>query len=599
MPLIWTCFLSPARVRETGRVTMTDGLPKSTHSRIDPRPSSFLFDSVGDTFVPPGIRKDSPNPRENSVGNLSTLPGLDKQPLGRIDRYELLEGIGGGAFGVVFRARDTVANIDVAVKGLQPLIQNNREEMEKIRQNFALISQLHHPSIAAPLVLHQVQTVSYKAPSVRRKLRVQEGDYLFEMTFAPGVTLSCWRKQFPEGKVPVGKALDICRHIADGLDYAHSQKIIHRDIKPSNIMVETRLDGRLYVQVLDFGLAAEIRSSMNRVSHHVGDTSGTRPFMAPEQWQGLAQGPYTDQYALAVLFYDLVSGAVPFATAFETGDPLVMMNAVLHEKPLPLPFLRKSQNKALLKALSKEPKLRFRTCTDFVEGLNRTRSRIPLSIFPVFLFLAMGGRYTVWRYVIPTIIEAEKRAESAMVEETRLFQGQKYSEVEALYREAAAAYGNNWRDETVADKGRNQAVEARNQAEKAQKEAEEANAEKYAKDYWDGAGSAMNEGDRRFKDKKYSEAGESYSKAAAAYQESRNKAVAVNARNQAVEARKEAEKANADRIAGKSWKEGNEKMEDAEKDYKKGNYSEATNKWKEAENKFKEAKNDASKPPLI
>ena len=286
---------------------------------------------------------------EKSIGSMKTMGGTDDSflniadslrledaPLGRIDRYELLRELGGGGFGVVYLARDTVAGIEVAAKGLPPLVKNNAEEMERIRENFALVSKLHHPNIAAALHLHVAKDVWYADDRVRQALRVLSGDTLLVMTFAPGVTLNKWRRQFPEGRVPVPQALEVCRQIAAALDYAHREKVVHRDVKPSNVMVETRekvrgnreevigdrgevrgnreeVRGRteLCVRVLDFGLAAEIRSSMSRVSQEKGDTSGTRPYMAPEQWAGRRQDGRTDQYALAVLFYELVSGAVP------------------------------------------------------------------------------------------------------------------------------------------------------------------------------------------------------------------------------------------------------------------------------------------------
>ena len=81
---------------------------------------------------------------------------------------------------------------------------------------------------------------------------------------------------------------------------------------------------KIRVRILDFGLAAKIRSSMSRVSTETGDTSGTRPYMAPEQWLGKKQDGRTDQYALACVLYELLSGAPPFAGVFETGDPIIM-----------------------------------------------------------------------------------------------------------------------------------------------------------------------------------------------------------------------------------------------------------------------------------
>jgi formylglycine-generating enzyme required for sulfatase activity len=313
-----------------------------------------------------------PAPDPLTINSLPTDPAGRRPMLGMIDRYELVEELGGGGFGVVYKARDTVAGVEVAVKGLPPLVQASREELERVRENFALVSRLHHPHIAAPLVLHQVQKVWYASEDVKKKLRVLEDDYLFVMSYAPGVTLSKWRRQFPDGKVPVDQALEVCRQIADALDYAHSQKIMHRDIKPSNVVIETRGaggEGAVVARVLDFGLAAEIRSSMSRISNETGDTSGTRPYMAPEQWAGRKQGPATDQYALAALFYEMVSGEVPFAPAFETGDPAIMSNVVTRESPEPLPELSRTRNAALARGLAKEAAGRFGSCGEFVEGV--------------------------------------------------------------------------------------------------------------------------------------------------------------------------------------------------------------------------------------
>jgi serine/threonine protein kinase len=330
--------------------------------------------------------------------------------LGRIDHFELLRELGGGGFGSVFLARDTVAGVDVAVKGLPPMVRNNAEELERIRENFALVSKLHHPHIAAALHLHPAKEVFYADEPSRQKLRVLQGDTLMVMAYAPGVTLTKWRRQFPEGKVPLPQALEVCSQVAEALDYAHCEKVVHRDVKPSNIMVETmeqgsgdrvqgsgreagnlklgpggsrvcvtgRADARpsLSVKVLDFGLAAEIRSSMRRVSQEKGDTSGTRPYMAPEQWSGKKQDGRTDQYALAVLFYELVSGAVPFASVFDTGDPVIMSNVVENKQPEAVSQLSKAQNATLMRALAKEPAQRFADCASLVDALGGRVTRL-------------------------------------------------------------------------------------------------------------------------------------------------------------------------------------------------------------------------------
>jgi formylglycine-generating enzyme required for sulfatase activity/serine/threonine protein kinase len=333
--------------------------------------------------------------RNDSVGGLPTMGGAPEGSLGRIDRYVLKRKLGQGGFGAVYLAEDTEAGIEVALKALPGLIANSPEELERVRANFALVQKLHHPNIAALQHLHKVSSADRTASEA---LRVLADDYLVVMECAEGSTLSSWRHLFPDGKVPVEQALSVCSRIASALDYAHGEKIVHRDIKPANVMVAGEGDS-LRVKVLDFGLAAEIRSSMGRVSKDTGETSGTRPYMSPEQWAGKRQGAPTDQYALAVLFHELVSGEVPFASAFETNDPIVMARVAEEKTPDPLPELSKRQNAAMLRALSKNPEERFASCGDFVAALGgaklTTKSRSARRgkwgwVFALMLLVVLG-----------------------------------------------------------------------------------------------------------------------------------------------------------------------------------------------------------------
>jgi len=350
-----------------------------------------------------------------------TLSGLltegngsgDAPILGRVDYYVLRRCLGQGDFGAVYLADDTVAQIPVVLKALPGQIANNPSELQHVRENFALVQKLHHPNIVALQHLHKVEMVDTTASQA---LHVFAGDYLLVMEYAAGSTLSDWRCLFPGRKVPLAQALHICRQIAAALDYAHAEKIVHLDIKPANIVVSGSRDD-LRIKVLDFGLAAKIRSSLSRVSKDIGDASGAHPYMSPEQWSDRHQGTASDQYSLAVLFYELISGAVPFASAFETNDPVVMARVAEEKIPETLPELSKQQNAALLQALAKNPSERFSSCRDFItvlEGERRGGSVALRVVWALVLLLALvfGGTYAWRQYQFYRTVAAAEAAEA-------------------------------------------------------------------------------------------------------------------------------------------------------------------------------------------
>ena len=270
-----------------------------------------------------------------------------------LGRYRIVSELGQGGMGVVYRCFDEVGGIEVALKALPPELSHNSVEMEEVRENFRLVEGLHHPAIAAAKTLERDEAT---------------GDTYLIMECVEGVNLRQWRKRRMESanaKSEKSRALDdvlpVLRQLAEALDYAHSRKIIHRDIKPSNVMIAA--DGT--VKVLDFGLAAQIHTSMSRVSLAHYGTSGTGPYMAPEQWRGQRQDARADQYALAATAYELLAGAPPF----ENPDPGILREAVLKESPKPVAGLDKPAWIALQRALAKEPERRFPDCTAFVTAL--------------------------------------------------------------------------------------------------------------------------------------------------------------------------------------------------------------------------------------
>ena len=250
----------------------------------------------------------------------------------------------------------------MALKTLPPELNHSPEDLEAVRDNFKLVTKLAHPNIAQLKHLHHVDQVRNYEGGVH----IDKGEYLVVMEYVEGSTLRNWLKQFPDKKASYTESLKVCQQVAEALDFAHSKKIIHRDIKPGNIMISSEGE----VKVLDFGLAAEVRSSMSRISKDTGSSSGTRPYMPPEQLLGRKQNHTADQYALAAMLYEMISGEVPFQSVFETNDMQLICQVVPNNAVENLEELSKKQNAVLLRALAKNKEERFTSCQALIEALS-------------------------------------------------------------------------------------------------------------------------------------------------------------------------------------------------------------------------------------
>lgn len=274
-----------------------------------------------------------------------------------LGRYRILGELGQGGMGQVFRCRDDVGGIDVAIKTLPPEVARDSAEMEEVRENFAIVEKLHHPNVAALKTLEADPAT---------------GAYLLVMELASGVNLRQWRRSRVRpsreadgpgraGTIDLADVLPIVRQIAAALDFAHDNKVIHRDVKPANVVVDAQ--GR--VKVLDFGLAAQIHTSLSRLSRVRYGTSGTGPYMAPEQWEGQYQDAATDQYALAVLTFELLTGRCPF----ESREIGILRESVLKSAPAFPPEMPPGIQAALKRGLAKRREDRFGTCGELVAAL--------------------------------------------------------------------------------------------------------------------------------------------------------------------------------------------------------------------------------------
>ena len=266
-------------------------------------------------------------------------------------KYELIEQIGRGGMGVVWKARDTVGDRLVALKFVPRDLQRFESEMQRVRDMFGKVHSLNHQSIC-PLYGLENGGPQFGHYLVMKYL---EGETLYEYV----VRADRKRKGFPLSQVAT-----LLTRVAKALDYAHRYDVIHRDIKPSNIFLVNTGKG-VEVQVIDFGLADEIKASLTRVSQLTFNISGTRPYMAPEQWRGHRQTAATDQYALGIVAYELLAGYLPF----DIKDTELLRLAVMQDTPEPIKKIPEAANAAIRKAMAKDKEDRFESCVAFVKAL--------------------------------------------------------------------------------------------------------------------------------------------------------------------------------------------------------------------------------------
>jgi serine/threonine-protein kinase len=256
-----------------------------------------------------------------------------------VGNYRIVEKLGEGAMGTVYRAVDQMVDRNVAIKVLKPEIAQNAETLERFHREAVALARLNHPSIA--------QLYAF----------FREGDeYFMAMEFVPGETLDA--RIARQGRLPWPEALKILTPVLEGVGHAHSQGILHRDLKPANIMLAT--DGR--VKVMDFGIASiQNTSRLTREARLVG----TLEYLAPERALGKAPDARSDIYSLGMVLYEMLTGRLPF-----TGDTdFDLIRAQLNQKvPRPRELgiaLPPPIEELVMTALEKDPARRFQDAATF------------------------------------------------------------------------------------------------------------------------------------------------------------------------------------------------------------------------------------------
>src|SRR5579883_1556615 len=269
--------------------------------------------------------------------------------MNKIGRYRVVKELGRGAMGVVYLAIDPNIGRDVAIKTIRLREVEKPEERERLRERLFREARsagiLSHPGIVTIYDVEQQDSVAYIA-----------------MEYVDGPTLDQWLSE--QQTIPADWMFSILAQTANALDYAHGKGIVHRDIKPANIM----LAGDGTAKITDFGIAKVTASEQFTMT---GSIVGTPHYMSPEQVQGQAVDGRSDQFSLAVMTYEMLTGEKPY-----TGEHLTtVVYKIVAEDPVAPhrlnPTLSGPIELVLRKAMSKKPEGRYRTCREFTDALEK------------------------------------------------------------------------------------------------------------------------------------------------------------------------------------------------------------------------------------
>ena len=265
-------------------------------------------------------------------------------------RYQVIEELGKGGMGRVFRVEDTKVNEEVALKVLKPEIASDSKTIDRFQNELKLARKVTHKYVCRMFDLNEENSTHY-----------------ITMEYVPGENLKSMLKMTKQ--LSIGTAVSIAKQICEGLNEAHSLGVVHRDLKPSNIMIDKAGD----VRIMDFGIA---RSLQTKGITAAGVMVGTPEYISPEQVEGKRADNRSDLYSLGVILYEMVTGRSPF----DGGTPLSI--AIKHKTETPQdPWkfnsdIPETLSRVILKCLEKNIEKRYQNAGELFADLNRIEEGI-------------------------------------------------------------------------------------------------------------------------------------------------------------------------------------------------------------------------------